>query len=105
MSAGSHTAFEIVRVECYAGYRGEETPRRFFLGDQALDVVEMLDRWLSPDYRYFKCRASDGATYIVRHDERASRWELTFYRDARLAEERPADPAPARPERRGRRRP
>jgi hypothetical protein len=49
-----------IRVECYAGYRGEETPRRFFLGERAVEVREVVDRWLAPDHRYFKVRGSDG---------------------------------------------
>lgn len=73
-----------IRVECYAGYRGEETPRRFHLGDQSVDVVEVLDRWLSPEHRYFKCRGGDHATYILRHDVGEDRWELTLYKDKRL---------------------
>ncbi len=68
-----------IRVECYAGHRGEETPRRFHLGSRAVDVIDVLDRWLSPEHRYFKCRGGDNATYILRHDECADRWELTFF--------------------------
>ncbi len=75
-----------VRVECYAGYRGEETPRRFYLGDETIDVLEVLDRWLSPAHRYFKCRGSDHATYILRHDVAADRWEVTLYKERRFGE-------------------
>jgi hypothetical protein len=65
-----------VRVECYAGYRGEETPRRFDLQGRRVEVVEVLDRWLGLDHRYFKVRGDDGAVYLLRHDEPADRWEL-----------------------------
>jgi hypothetical protein len=41
--------------------------------------VEVVDRWTAPDHRYFKCRASDGDTYILRQDEAKDRWELTMY--------------------------
>jgi hypothetical protein len=68
-----------VRVECYAGYRGEETPRRFHLGERRIEVAEVLDRWLAPDHRYFKVRGDDGALYILRHDPDADGWELTLY--------------------------
>ncbi len=68
-----------LRVICYAGYRGEEEPRTFFLGQRPLDVVQIIDRWIAPDHRYFKCRASDGDTYILRQDEAKDRWELTMY--------------------------
>ena len=68
-----------IRVECYAGYRGEEAPRRFYLGDQAVEVVEVRDRWLCPEHRYFKCRGADDSIYILRQDVSADRWELTHY--------------------------
>jgi hypothetical protein len=65
-----------VQVECYAGYRGEETPRRFNIGDRRVEVVEVIDRWLGPDHRYFKLKGDDGGQYILRHDEPSDRWEL-----------------------------
>jgi hypothetical protein len=68
-----------VRVECYAGHRGEETPRRLWIGGRAVEVVEVFDRWLSPDHRYFKLKGSDGDIYILRHDTEADRWELTLF--------------------------
>jgi archaemetzincin len=68
-----------VRVECYAGYRGEETPRTFFLDSRRVDVAEVLDRWHGIDHRYFKVRAVDGALYILRHDTDADRWEITLF--------------------------
>jgi hypothetical protein len=69
-----------VRVECYAGYRGEETPRRFWLGDNEVKVKEVLDRWMAPDHRYFKVLGDDQAVYILRHDEALWKWDLTFYK-------------------------
>jgi hypothetical protein len=68
-----------LRVECYAGHRGEEEPRAFYLGERRVTVAEVLDRWLEPDHRYFKIRADDGATYILRHDIADNRWELTLF--------------------------
>ena len=73
-----------LHVKCYAGYRGEETPRRFYVGDRAVDVLEVLDRWLSPEHCHFKCRGSDDATYILRHEIGADRWELTLYKHGRM---------------------
>lgn len=69
-----------IEVECYAGYRGEETPRRIQIGENRLEVVEILDRWLAPQHRYFKFRTADGAQWIIRHDTRSEQWELTHYR-------------------------
>lgn len=68
-----------IKVICYAGYKGEETPRRFFLKERQIEVVAVVDRWIAPDHRYFKVRGDDGALYILRHDTAADLWELTLY--------------------------
>lgn len=68
-----------IRVECYAGYRGEEEPRVLHLGERRVDIMAVIDRWLDPDHRYFRVRAYDGAIYLVRHDEHSGRWELKSF--------------------------
>lgn len=74
-----HTVPMAIRVECDAGYRGEETPRAFSLGDRRIEVVEVLDRWLAPNHRYFNVHGDDGGLYIVRHDVTSGIWELTLF--------------------------
>ena len=69
-----------IRVECYAGYRGEATPRRFWLGLRKIEVSEIQDRWIAPDHRYFKLVGDDDSVYIIRHDMESLDWELIFYR-------------------------
>jgi hypothetical protein len=66
-----------IRVECYAGHRGEETPRRFEIGDLRVDVVEVVDRWLEPDYRYFRVKGANGKIYLLRYNTTRDSWELT----------------------------
>jgi hypothetical protein len=72
-----------ISVECYAGHRGEQTPRTLILGGRRIDVVRVVDAWLAPDHRYFKLKCADG-TYLVRHDERSDTWELTMFRAERV---------------------
>ena len=69
-----------VGVEYRAGRGGEETPLRLRLGTRTLEVVEVLDRWFGADYAYVKLVASDGATYILRHDAASDAWELVMFR-------------------------
>ncbi|MBI4194382.1 MAG: hypothetical protein HY526_04820 [Betaproteobacteria bacterium] len=69
-----------VRVECYAGYRGEQEPRAFWFGERRLEVTAILDRWLAPNHRYFKVAASDGDTWVLRHDEASGDWTLGAFR-------------------------
>ena len=68
-----------IRVECYAGYRGEETPLRFYFGERKVEVAEVLDRWLAPDHRYFKVKGDDGGRYIICYDVPSDQWELTMF--------------------------
>jgi hypothetical protein len=68
-----------VTVECYAGHRGEETPRTLVIGQRRVEVTDVLDRWLGPDHRYFKVRGHDGDVYILRHDTIGHLWELTMF--------------------------
>jgi len=68
-----------VQVDCYAGYRGEETPRNIRLGGGTIEIREILDRWLGPDHRYFKVRGEDGGAYILRHDIESWTWDLVLY--------------------------
>jgi len=73
-----------IQVECYAGYRGEETPRFIKMATYKIEVKEVVDRWLSPEHRYFKIIGSDDATYIIRHDTDTWQWELVFYQSAEI---------------------
>ena len=68
-----------LEVECYAGYKGEETPRRLIIGGRALLVLDVIDRWLAPDHSYFKVRCDNGAIFIIRHDLESLEWELTMF--------------------------
>lgn len=76
-----------ISVESHAGYRSDEYPLRFRLGEQWLEVEEVIDRWHSPDRRYFKLRAEDGGIYILCHDEQTG-WDLCLYDSGRDVEHR-----------------
>jgi hypothetical protein len=69
-----------VRVVCYSGYKADERPLRFQLGERWLAVEEVVDRWYNPHATYFRVRAEDGAFYILRHDESQDEWTLEAYR-------------------------
>jgi hypothetical protein len=58
-----------IRVECYAGYRSEQEPLAFWLGERRLAVRAVVDRWFAPMQRWFKVDADDGNMYVLRHDE------------------------------------
>jgi len=68
-----------IRVECYAGHRADVAPARFFIGQRAIEVSEIIDRWLDPAHSYFKLRGDGGGIYILRHDQAADVLEMTLF--------------------------
>jgi len=73
----------VIMVECYAGYRGEQRPLRFTLGERTYEVLEVEDQWYSPGASYFRVRGDDGNVYILRRDEIEDRWTLEGFRAPR----------------------
>ncbi|MCI0402359.1 MAG: hypothetical protein L0212_02415 [Acidobacteria bacterium] len=73
-----------LRVECYAGYRAEERPQRFFLRQRRFEVREVLDQWYGPHDFFVRVRADDGNIYILRHstDPNLDLWTLESFRRA-----------------------
>jgi hypothetical protein len=70
----------LIHVEAYSGYRGNQRPVKFRLGENILEVVEIEDQWYSPEAIYFKVRGQDGNIYILKHDENNDRWTLDGFR-------------------------
>ena len=68
-----------IQVDCYAGHRADEEPRRFYIGEREINVNEIIDRWLDPTHRYFKVRGNDNDIYILRQDVGSDTWEMTLF--------------------------
>ncbi len=69
---------QILVVDAYAGYKGEETPRAFILDGARIGVEEILARWYTEQYSLFKVRGQDGHRYVLRYDQDALVWELVM---------------------------
>ena len=72
-----------IQVECYAGAKADETPRRFSWEGQTVEVGEVLDRWYQvesklewPRADYFKVCAANGREYLLKHDLELDEWFL-----------------------------
>jgi hypothetical protein len=72
----------IVQVESYSGFKSDERPLRFRLGERWLAVEEIVDRWYDPDATYFRVRAEDGSIYVLKHRDRSDTWTLEAFRKA-----------------------
>lgn len=77
---------QIVRVECYSGYKADERPLRIVFETQTLEIAEVEDRWYSPGATYFRVLVESGERYVLRHDDAQDVWSLTAFR----APEKPA---------------
>lgn len=72
-----------LKVECYAGYKADEQPRRFtpqIPEARTFEVQQILDRWYGIGYACFKVLADDGNFYILRHDSGQDSWTLDSFR-------------------------
>lgn len=72
-----------IQVECYAGTKADETPRRFTWEERLIDLGEVLDRWHQveslpewPRADYFKVRGVDQREYLLKHDLESDEWFL-----------------------------
>lgn len=71
-----------MRVETAAGpteQTDKSRPLRFQLGRNTIEITEILDRWPGTNHTYVKLRGSDGATYILRHDQERDRWQIVLF--------------------------
>lgn len=73
----------VLQVDCHDSQFGNgREPHAFRIGHRPLHVSQIQDRWLATHYSYFKVGADDGATYILRHDERSALWEMILFQAA-----------------------
>lgn len=73
-----------VYVQCYAGYKGEERPLRFAVGQTWLEVAQVEDRWYSPGATYFRVAVANGERYVLRREEGLDVWYLSAFRAFRI---------------------
>jgi hypothetical protein len=73
-----------VEVETWSGYRADERPLRFAIGGLFREIVAVEDRWYGPDDDWFRVRADDGHSYVLRHSLESDSWTLDAFRGERI---------------------
>ncbi len=75
--------FEIIEVECYAGYKGDEIPRAFFRDGRRVEVVEVMDRWYeggisrgAVQQDYYRVLTGEGDVALIRYNHVFERWSI-----------------------------
>jgi hypothetical protein len=79
-----------IEVSSYAGYRGEESPRIFFVHGEKITVQEILEMWFEEEgsdrkrKRYFRVKGSDGLFHKLHYDLSSQQWLYnSFAKDPR----------------------
>lgn len=70
-----------IDVVCYAGYKADEYPIRFYMSGMRFEIEEITDRWhdygkSSPASDYFKVRTPDDKQFILKHEHDPDKWYL-----------------------------
>jgi hypothetical protein len=65
-----------VRVESYSGYKPNERPIRFWIGNTVLLVESIEDQWFGIGATHFRVRANDGKTHILSYSPNEDAWNL-----------------------------
>lgn len=73
-SAVERAIMSQIRVECYAGYRGEQEPRVLVIDGRRLSVEAITFRSIEPTGRRFRVRCEDGRQYDLFHEEATGDW-------------------------------
>jgi hypothetical protein len=72
-----------IRVETYSGFKTDQRPVTFVLGQRTYRVLNVEDQWYGPSAMHFRVRADDGNVYVLCHHEAEQRWTLDAFRSAR----------------------
>ncbi len=72
-----------VKVECYSGYKADESPLCFYLDNMRFEIEAITDRWFQaenkpgfPKADYFRVQTKDGRQYILKHEQVSGKWYL-----------------------------
>jgi hypothetical protein len=75
--------FEVIHVQSYHGYRGEEYPKAFTFREREWKIESISDRWYEGAATagkaimdYFKIKTADGPEFILRRNPRSDVWAV-----------------------------
>ena len=58
-------------------------PRSLYWGERRIEIIEIIDQWYGPGYRYVKVKAHDSSVYILRFDQIRDTWDLIMFSSER----------------------
>ena len=74
-----------IKVECYSGYKADESPRSFIWDDIEFEIVEIIDRWYeaydksaTQGINYYNVKTNLIGTFMLKHELDHDRWFLVI---------------------------
>ena len=61
----------------------QTAPRTLCWGERRVTIVEVIDQWYGPGYRYVKIKGYDSNVYTLRFDQLRDSWELIMFSSER----------------------
>lgn len=73
-----------IQVECHSGYKLNDRPIKFWIGERVLFVESIEEQWYGPDALYFRVNADDGNTYVLGYKAANDTWALASTIDSKV---------------------
>ena len=70
-----------VQIDPHANLRA--VPQTLSWGGRRIGIIEIIDQWFRPGYRYIKVTGHDRSVYILRFDEICDSWEIIMFSSER----------------------
>ena len=67
------------RMRIQVEHHADLPPRSLYRGERRIDIIEIMDQWYGPGYRYVKVRGHDSSVYILLFDEIRDQWEPIMF--------------------------
>ncbi|MBW1729919.1 MAG: hypothetical protein JRH08_11225 [Deltaproteobacteria bacterium] len=65
-----------IEVAAYSGYKANERPLYFIVGNKKKVVKNLIDRWYGLEHDYFKVLADDSKVYLIKWHRSLDVWHL-----------------------------
>jgi hypothetical protein len=75
--------FEVIKVECYSGYKVNERPIAFVYQGKQWEIADIIDHWYEGEFEpgrpamdYFKVRTAEGNEFLLRYNSLFDAWAV-----------------------------
>ena len=65
-----------IKVQCYSGRKADERPIRFRIDSRDYMIEEIVEQWYGPADSFYRVRADDGKTYLLRYHRTDGTWSI-----------------------------